>query len=90
MKLSLLFCSSTFLTEWISSCKVSLDRTGIQSSILTAQYPSYSVYRKLVGQFLPQETAILWLWAKLTGKRETLEKDLYRDQEDVQRRKKQS
>jgi hypothetical protein len=43
-----------------------------------------------VGQFLPQETAILWAWSKLTGKREQLEKDLYRDQEDVRRRKKQT
>jgi hypothetical protein len=54
------------------------------------QYPSYTVYRKLVGQFLPQETAILWAWGKVTGKREQLEKDLYRDQEDVRRRKKQT
>ncbi|WVF73137.1 hypothetical protein IAT40_007956 [Kwoniella sp. CBS 6097] len=48
--LSILFCSSTFLTEWITSRK----------------FPAYKAYRRLVGQFLPQETAWIWLWGTIT------------------------
>ncbi|WVR00314.1 hypothetical protein IAU59_007457 [Kwoniella sp. CBS 9459] len=51
--LSILFCSSTFLTEWITSRK----------------FPAYKAYRRLVGQFLPQETAWIWLWGTITGGR---------------------
>ncbi|ORX40710.1 hypothetical protein BD324DRAFT_611831 [Kockovaella imperatae] len=49
--LSLLFCASTFLTEWITERK----------------YPLYHSYRRLVGQFLPQETFLCWLWSTVTG-----------------------
>ncbi|OCF39083.1 hypothetical protein I317_07107 [Kwoniella heveanensis CBS 569] len=48
--LSILFCASTFLTEWITSRK----------------FPAYKPYRRLVGQFVPQETAWIWLWGTIT------------------------
>ncbi|ORY26671.1 hypothetical protein BCR39DRAFT_540401 [Naematelia encephala] len=51
--LSLLFCASTFLTEWITECK----------------YPAYGAFRGLVGQFLPQETAIKYIWSVVSGQR---------------------
>ncbi|ODN84709.1 hypothetical protein L202_00599 [Cryptococcus amylolentus CBS 6039] len=59
--LSLLFCSSTFLTEWISGRK----------------YPSFKRYKQLVGEFLPQETALLWLWGVVRGTRGQLVKEIY-------------
>ncbi|RSH91714.1 hypothetical protein EHS25_009083 [Saitozyma podzolica] len=59
--LSILFCASTFLTEWIT----------------TQKYPAYRSYRRLVGEFLPQETFLLWLWGTLRGKRLGLEKEVY-------------
>ncbi|KAK8853059.1 hypothetical protein IAR55_003760 [Kwoniella newhampshirensis] len=59
--LSILFCASTFLTEWITSEK----------------YPTYKSYRRLVGQFLPQETALIWLWGKILGNREKAKKEVY-------------
>ncbi|WVQ71568.1 hypothetical protein IAR50_001107 [Cryptococcus sp. DSM 104548] len=61
LALSLLFCSSTFLTEWISGRK----------------YPSFKHYKQLVGQFVPQETAILWLWGVVRGTRDQLKKEIY-------------
>lgn len=36
---------------------------------LTEQYPEYKAYKRLVGQFLPQETALLWLWGTVTRSR---------------------
>ncbi|WWC71824.1 uncharacterized protein I206_105783 [Kwoniella pini CBS 10737] len=52
--LSILFCSSTFLTEWITSRK----------------FPAYKSYKRLVGQFLPQETFWVWLIGTLFGTRQ--------------------
>lgn len=59
--LSLLFCSSTNLTEWITGRK----------------FPTYWSYRGLVGQFLPQETALIWLWGTLTRSRAKQQKEVY-------------
>ncbi|WVQ77995.1 hypothetical protein IAT38_000076 [Cryptococcus sp. DSM 104549] len=59
--LSLLFLASTTLTEWISSRK----------------YPAYQSYKGLVGQFLPQETALIWLWGTITGKRSKKLEEVY-------------
>nr|ODN99679.1 hypothetical protein L204_02112 [Cryptococcus depauperatus CBS 7855] len=59
--LSLLFCASTFLTEWISSRK----------------YPTFNDYKWLVGEFLPQETVLLWLWGQATGSRPKSVENVY-------------
>ncbi|WVR07815.1 hypothetical protein IAU60_004858 [Kwoniella sp. DSM 27419] len=59
--LSILFCSSTLLTEWITSRK----------------FPAYKSYKKLVGQFLPQETAWLWLWSTITRTRGRAVQEVY-------------
>ncbi|KAL7418294.1 hypothetical protein Q5752_006750 [Cryptotrichosporon argae] len=58
--LSLLFCASTFLTEWITQRKFSM----------------YADYRQLVGKFVPQQTAIRYLWTTLTGSRAALQRRL--------------
>ncbi|KAL1409992.1 hypothetical protein Q8F55_003992 [Vanrija albida] len=58
--LSLLFCASTRLTEWIT----------------TRKYPAYRAYQRLVGMFLPQETAIKWAWTTLRGTRAELQHEL--------------
>ncbi|KAK1922048.1 hypothetical protein DB88DRAFT_496946 [Papiliotrema laurentii] len=59
--LSLLFCSSTFLTEWITSRK----------------YPTYHAYKGLVGQFLPQETLWVQLWSVIRGRKQEYFKSVY-------------
>ncbi|WWD19469.1 hypothetical protein CI109_103929 [Kwoniella shandongensis] len=59
--LSVLFCASTFLTEWIT----------------TEKYPTYKSYKRLVGQFLPQETALIWLWGKIRGYRAGAKSEVY-------------
>lgn len=42
-----------------------------------SQYPTYTSYKRLVGQFLPQETALLWLWGTLTGSGAKAQKEVY-------------
>lgn len=42
------------------------------------QYPLYGKYKHLTGQFLPQETALIWLWGTITGSRKKLEQEVYR------------
>ncbi|WVW85948.1 hypothetical protein I302_107986 [Kwoniella bestiolae CBS 10118] len=59
--LSILFCASTFLTEWITSRK----------------FPVYSSYRRLVGQFLPQETFWIWLIGSIVGFRKKHRERVY-------------
>ncbi|OWZ65605.1 hypothetical protein AYX15_02951 [Cryptococcus neoformans] len=59
--LSLLFLSSTTLTEWITGRK----------------YPAFKSYKEIVGQFLPQETLFKWIWTKITGSRERLYQAVY-------------
>ncbi|OCF74170.1 hypothetical protein I204_04540 [Kwoniella mangroviensis CBS 8886] len=72
--LSILFCASTFLTEWITSRK----------------FPVYRSYRRLVGQFLPQETFWIWLVGSITGYRKKHLEIVYgpMEQIDMQKRKK--
>lgn len=69
-QLSLLFCASTALTEWLTTKKV-----NNQPRILI-QYPLYATYSQLVGEFLPQETAIKYLWTTLTGTRNSLKRKM--------------
>nr|XP_018260680.1 uncharacterized protein I303_06395 [Kwoniella dejecticola CBS 10117]OBR82838.1 hypothetical protein I303_06395 [Kwoniella dejecticola CBS 10117] len=52
--LLILFCASTFLTEWITSRK----------------FPAYKSYKRVVGQFLPQETLWLWVIGTVMGTRQ--------------------
>ncbi|WRT70400.1 uncharacterized protein IL334_007398 [Kwoniella shivajii] len=59
--LSILFCSSTFLTEWITSRK----------------FPVYKSYRRVIGQFLPQETVINLLIGTITGSRKKNLENVY-------------
>ncbi|WWC91532.1 uncharacterized protein L201_006478 [Kwoniella dendrophila CBS 6074] len=59
--LSILFCASTFLTEWIT----------------TRKFPVYKQYKRLVGQFLPQETFIICLIGSLTGNRKKNKQVVY-------------
>ncbi|KAK4689337.1 hypothetical protein P7C73_g756, partial [Tremellales sp. Uapishka_1] len=61
LALSLLFCGSTTLTEWIT----------------TRKYPLYKQYSQLVGQFLPNETAIKYLWTTIRGTRAGLTQQLH-------------
>ncbi|XAO24087.1 hypothetical protein I312_102877 [Cryptococcus bacillisporus CA1280] len=59
--LSLLFLSSTTLTEWITERK----------------YPLFKSYKGIVGEFLPQETLFKWAWTKIRGSREALHQAVY-------------
>jgi len=42
------------------------------------QYPVYRAYSRLVGQFLPQETALKWTWTAVTGAWPRLEAEVYK------------
>lgn len=76
--LSLLFCSSTFLTEWITSRKVSCGclegGVGLRAD---RKYPTYHAYKGLVGQFLPQETLWVQLWSVIRGRKQEYFKSVY-------------
>ncbi|KAI9633898.1 uncharacterized protein MKK02DRAFT_17363 [Dioszegia hungarica] len=62
LALSLLFCGSTLLTEWITQQK----------------YPLYKEYKNLVGQFLPQETVLVYLWGTIRGTRKASNEKIYK------------
>ncbi|WWC94661.1 hypothetical protein V866_001509 [Kwoniella sp. B9012] len=69
--LSILFCASTFLTEWITSRK----------------FPVYLSYRKLVGQFLPQETCWICVMGSVVGHRKKHLERVYGPMEEIDRQK---
>lgn len=74
--LSLLFCASTFLTEWITTKKVSSE-SRISRMGAYWQYPAYRRYQRLAGQFVPQETVWIRIWAMIRGTTAEDEKEVY-------------
>lgn len=72
-QLSLLFCASTALTEWITTRKVR--SSGYHADV---KYLVYSAYSHIVGQFLPQETIIKWMWTAVTGSWPRYEREVYK------------
>ena len=81
-QLSILFCCSTTLTEWITTQKVVTDLSErsfpfnwssayVASARMRAdsQYSLYRTYKGLVGQFLPVETGLIYVWGMIRGTR---------------------
>lgn len=78
-QLSLLFVSSTTLTEWITTQRVSQCWNGIGhvgEGEADDKYPAYATYKQLVGQFTPMDTAIKYIWTTARGTRAALKAKL--------------